>query len=102
MILDSEVLVKSKYNYSLDYYKSLGYNIEQDFFMVKIEDLPKNSFTVVKVSCDYCDNISNISYYKWNRSMTSLGKYACSKKCVVEKTRVKEFTNQDLESLLLE
>ena len=99
MILDSEVLVKSKYNYSLDYYKSLGYNIEQDFFMVKIEDLPKNSFTVVKVSCDYCDNISNISYYKWNRSMTSLGKYACSKKCVVEKTRESNLLKYGVTSL---
>lgn len=54
MLLDKEVKVRSKYNYDLNYYKSLGYDIDSEYFLIKIEHLPKKSFNLVNVSCDYC------------------------------------------------
>lgn len=62
MLLDKEVQVKTKYNYDLDYYTSLGYNIQSDFMTVKIEHLPKKSSTVVNVACDliFITNLDSI------------------------------------------
>lgn len=87
MLLDKLVLVKRRYNYNLDYYLALGYDINQDEFLVDIKHLLKNSFTVVKVSCDYCGDLDNIPYYKWNRSMESPIKKYCCKFCKSEKTK---------------
>ena len=100
MIISREVLVKSKYNTNLDYYKSLGYNVNNDFFSVCVEDLLKNSFSLVKVSCDYCNKIEEIPYYKWNRSMCSVvKKYACSRKCTSQKTKESNLFNHGVTSL---
>lgn len=91
MLLDKLVLVKKRYNYNLDYYLALGYDINQDEFLVDIKHLLKNSFTTVNVSCDYCEYLDNIPYYKWNRSMESpIKKYCCSL-CKSEKTKESNF-----------
>ncbi len=87
MLLDKEVLVKRKYNYDLDYYNSLGYDTNKDYFLVKIEHLLKKSFTKVNVSCDYCSYVDKIPYYKWNRSMESPIKKYCCKSCKGEKIK---------------
>ena len=55
MLLDKEVLVKRKNNSNLDYYKSIGYNIDSDYFLVKVEHLLKKSSVIVRVSCDFCN-----------------------------------------------
>ncbi len=81
MLLDKEVKVSKKYNYDLDYYYKLGYDINSDYFIVKIEHLPKKSFTKVNVKCEYCDVNEIIPYYKWNRSMQSDIKKYCCKSC---------------------
>jgi len=87
MLIDKSVSIKSKYNYNLDYYKSLGYDVKGDEFIVDINDLLKNSFTLVTVSCDYCNIIEKVSYYKWNRSMESVIKKYCCKNCKGEKIK---------------
>jgi len=87
MLLDNEVKVKSKYNYDLYYYKSLGYDVDDEYFSIKIEHLPKKSFNLVKVSCDYCGVIENISFYKFNRSLQSPVKKYCCKACKGEKLK---------------
>jgi len=87
MLISKEVVVKRKNNYNLDWYASLGYDVDQDYFIVKIEHLLKNSFCNVQVSCDYCGNLERIPYYKWNRSMESaVKKYSC-KNCKGEKIK---------------
>lgn len=87
MILDKEVKLSTKYNYDLDYYKYLGYDISGDYFIVKIEHLLKKSFTKVNVKCEYCGLVEMIPYHKWNRSMKSVvKKYSC-KKCKGEKIK---------------
>lgn len=91
MLLDSAVLVKRRYNYNLDHYLSLGYDINQDDFLVDIDHLLKNSFAMVNVSCDYCGSLDKIPYYKWNRSMESPIKKYCCKFCKSEKTKESNF-----------
>jgi hypothetical protein len=87
MILDSEVIVKTKYNSNLDYYKSLGYDVNSDEITVDIKHLPLNSFSLVNVSCDYCGILEKIPYYKWNRSMKSQIKKYCCTDCKGEKIK---------------
>jgi len=87
MLITSEVLLKSKYNKDINYYKELGYEVTDDFFKVDINHLKKKSFALVDVSCDYCGDIENIPYYKLNRSLESIvKKYACIK-CKGEKPK---------------
>jgi len=87
MLLDKEVKLSTKYNYDLDYYNELGYNTSSDYFIVKIEDLLKKSFTKVNVRCEYCNIEEFIPYYKWNRSMESPIKKYCCKSCKGEKIK---------------
>jgi uncharacterized protein YlaI len=87
MLLDKEVKVKTKYNYDIDYYKSIGYEIDSELIIVKIEDLPKKSSTIVNVSCDYCEKIEKISYYKFIRSQNSVIKKYCCKDCKGKKIK---------------
>lgn len=91
MVLDKEVKLSSKYNYDLDYYKRLGYDVSSDFFYVKIDDLLKKSFVKVNVMCEYCGVKELIPYSKWNRSMKSVVKKYCCKECKGEK--IKESNN---------
>ena len=87
MILDKEVKLPTRYNYDLDYYNRLGYDTSGDYFIVKIEDLLKKSFTKVNVKCEYCNAEEFIPYYKWNRSMESIVKKYCCKSCKGEKIK---------------
>jgi hypothetical protein len=88
MLLNDSVILNTKYNYDIEYYKSKGYDTSGLTFSVSIGDLLIKSFATVSVSCDYCENIVDISYYKYNRSMKSdIKKYACSKDCVSEKRK---------------
>jgi hypothetical protein len=87
MLLDKEIQLSSKYNYDLEYYKNLGYETSVDFFIVKIDDLPKKSFTKVNVKCEYCDLKELIPYCKWNRSMNSIVKKYCCRSCKGEKIK---------------
>lgn len=87
MVLDNEVKLSTKYNYDLQYYKDIGYDTCGDFFIVKIEDLLKKSFTKVNVKCEYCDIEEFIPYYKWTRSMESIVKKYCCKSCKGKKIK---------------
>lgn len=42
MLLDYEISLKRKNNSNLDYYKSLGYDVNLDEFKVKVERSPKS------------------------------------------------------------
>jgi hypothetical protein len=47
VILDKYIFVKSS-----KYYKSLGYNIEDRYIKIKIEDLPLGSHYILNVQCE--------------------------------------------------
>jgi hypothetical protein len=81
MLLDKEVKLSTKYNYDLDYYENLGYDVSGSDFIVKVEHLLKKSFVKVNVRCEYCNTHEIIPYYNWNRSMNSAIKKYCCKSC---------------------
>lgn len=87
MLVSTQVEVRSKYNYDLEYYISLGYDVDGEYFMVEIKDLPKKSFSPVNVQCDYCGFEEKITYSKWNRSQESIVKKYCCKSCKGEKIK---------------
>lgn len=72
------------------YYKSKGYTFTayKDVFLIKVEDLSKGSNHPVRVECDYCGEIKNVSWSKYyNRVLNNkhTTKYAC-KNCAGKKT----------------
>lgn len=71
-------IVKAK---SSNYYKKLGYNIDEKYIGIKIEDLLKGSNSIVEASCDYCGNIKKTSYKNYNKNISINGKFSCSIKC---------------------
>ena len=76
MLISKIVKVKSS-----KYYKELGYNIDDRYIYIKVEDLVKGSRSIVEASCDYCDNIKEITYKEYNKNISKGGKYSCSIKC---------------------
>ena len=97
-----EIKVNSK---TVEYYKSLGYEIPikratessykrykrefvYDFsktITVKVEDLMRQSKTEVEVLCDYCkENVIKMPYYRYNNELECVSKIAC-KNCIGKK-----------------
>lgn len=104
MLLTKEVEIKINAN-TVEYYKSLGYEIpmkrasestrkrhKKDFvydfsktIIVQIDDLSEGSREKVEVLCDYCkEEIILIPYVRYLTSTALIGKCAC-KKCSGEK-----------------
>ena len=103
-----EVKVNSK---TVKYYESLGYKIPKkeasdkhvkrfkkgftyDFgniFIVKVDDLTRNSKVKVLVKCDYCNKEKYIEYRKYLDSVEKYDIYACNK-CLHYKTEKTNFT----------
>lgn len=76
MLISKIVKVKSS-----KYYKDLGYNIDDRYIDIKIDDLVKGSRSIVEASCDYCNNVKEITYKEYNKNISKGGKYSCSIKC---------------------
>lgn len=70
------------------YYMERGYKFTKmgDEFDVKVEDLPLESHTYVKVQCDFCGNVINVKYQNYNHRGTKTDGYACTK-CKHKKIR---------------
>jgi hypothetical protein len=76
MLISKLVKVKSS-----KYYNNLGYNINDRYIEIKVDDLVKGSRVIVEVSCDYCNKIKEVSYKEYNKNISINGKYSCSIKC---------------------
>ena len=74
-------------NRNRNYYNKLGYSIESNNLLVKIEDLPKNSHLVVEVICDKCKKEYQLTYAKYNQNISHYGFFTC-KKCSNEKKKI--------------
>lgn len=87
MLITKVVSIKWDRNVST-YYKNLGYKFTKvnDYFDVKIEDLPPNSNVKVEVQCDYCGKIIPKTYQKYNAQRKVIAKDCC-KKCQQLKTK---------------
>ena len=87
MILSESVIIKTFGNKKLKHYTALGYDVSNKEIRVRVEDLPKSINTIVLVQCDYCDNQHERKFVDYNRivSKSISGKYACCRKCGIEK-----------------
>lgn len=100
MLKSINILVNTRYNMNLKYYNNLGYDIDKEFILVDVKDLPPNCKEFVEVECDYCNKIETIKFIKYNRSMKSnIKKYACCRKCISIKTKESNITEFGVDSL---
>ena len=64
----------------ISYYKNLGYDAKHGkTILVDINHLTKGSEVIVKVCCEICKHVNNISYSRYFKSKLNLGIYTCSK-----------------------
>jgi hypothetical protein len=87
MILSEIIIVETFRNKKLKWYQSLGYDIEKEKIEVKVKDLPLSVSNLVLVKCDYCGKEHERKFVDYNRIVgkSKSSKYACSRKCGVEK-----------------
>lgn len=108
MILTKEVDVRVN-SKTVKYYESLGYNIPKKIasynvrkttgkeyvydcsktFLVKIEDLQKNSDIKIDVLCDYCNKeIITMTYDQYTKRTKEINKISCrNKDCYTQKVK---------------
>ena len=74
---------------SRQHYIDLGYNYTNigDLFEVDVEDLSKGSTNVVKVKCDYCENIVGM---EWKQYLNLRGNTYCCPECIKHKKKTKD------------
>jgi len=87
MILSETIIVETFGNKKLKWYESLGYDIKKEKIEVKVKDLPLSVSNLVLVKCDYCGKEHERKFVDYNRIVgkSKSSKYACSRKCGVEK-----------------
>jgi len=93
MILSKLVLVKSS-----KYYDKLGYNIDDKYIKVNISDIPKGSHAIILAKCDYCISEKEVSYRDYNKNISINGKFSCSIKCGVLKSKETNLVKYGVES----
>lgn len=80
MLVDTEIYVKITSN-MCKYYINKGYQFKcNDTILVKVVDLPQNSNQKVKVQCDICREIYELSLCDYNKNIQKNSQYIC-KKC---------------------
>jgi hypothetical protein len=82
MLVSKEVKVKSS-----KYYSNLGYDINDRYIYVKIEDVPLGSRAIIVAKCDYCGKEKEISYKDYNANIINCNKFSCSIKCGMLKVK---------------
>lgn len=101
ILLSKDALVKWN-SANKKWFESKGYFYTKmgDEFKVKIEDLSKGSHSIIKYSCDYCDEIIEAEYKVYlNNKKKSHTKKDCCKKCVGKKDKETNIDKYGLESL---
>jgi hypothetical protein len=80
MLLSKVVYIKTG-SINFNYFKNLGYDIEnsKELFEVLVEDLTSGANVLVDVSCDYCGEILHVPYRRYIRYTKIFNKYSCSK-----------------------
>lgn len=87
MLVTKKISIKILHN-NYKKYRSLGYELNVgDTIEIDIIHLSKGSKVIVQSKCHYCNNIKEIPYYTYNRSISKGGKFACSHKCADLKRR---------------
>lgn len=97
MILSEYINIKLN-SHNINRYRELGYECNQEYLKIKILHLPKGSHYRVDVKCDICENIKNITYYRYIENIENGGIYCCSHKCATIKsrnTKLKKYGNEN-------
>lgn len=85
MIIEQKIEIKTS-NKNITYYNNLGYNVKSgETIFVSPKELPITSKTKIKVKCDVCYKIKEISYHSYLRNIENYNYYACSQKCANDK-----------------
>ena len=87
MIKSEVVKIKVKGCRKVEYFKSLGYLPEGEYFHIKVEDLNSGSRELIDTICDFCFLESKVTYKEYLRNIGQCGKFACSKKCGSQKSK---------------
>ncbi len=74
---------------SRQHYIDLGYQYTKmgDLFEVNVKDLSKGSCNVVKVKCDYCENIVDM---EWKQYLALKGNTYCCPECLKHKKKTRD------------
>ena len=97
MIFNKTVLLKTKGNNKLPYYRELGYNTKLDIIEVKVDDLNKTSNCLVEAKCDFCSNVYTIKYKSYTKNISNQNKYSCVK-CKSNKAKLTNLIRYGYES----
>ena len=99
MILTKFLTIKVNHN-SLNYYKSLGYDVNcSSKIIIPIEHLTKGSHQKIDCKCNYCDQITNITYKDYLSCIKKTNKYSCTK-CKFNKAKLTNLEKYGFESAL--
>lgn len=81
MLIEGQQTTMRWHSRNKEYYESRGYIYTKmgDEFIVKVEDLPKQSHAWVKVRCDFCGDIVDVKYQNYINRGKGSGGYACTK-----------------------
>jgi len=95
MLINNTVKIKKNSN-NYKYYNNLNYEVDnQQFFEVKVQDLAKTSHVNVNVKCDICGLEKKISYFSYQRNISSSEEniYTCIKcsKVKSKKTNLEKY-----------
>jgi hypothetical protein len=81
MIKYNLIPIETKGCRKIKHYESLGYDINKDVMMVKVEHVTKGSRKKVAVICDYCNKESITTLKQYFLNISNGDKYACCQKC---------------------
>ena len=87
MIIPNQRFVVKWHPKNKKHYESFGYKFTKngDSFEVGLEELPKKSHQVIKVRCDYCGEIIDVTLTNYNRK--TVGSKDCCTQCKTIKTK---------------
>ena len=86
MIITDEIKIKTT-NKNITHYNNLNYNVKSgDIINIKPIHLPEQSKTKIKVKCDICGKVKDITYVSYTRNIKKYNYYGCSSKCSKQKT----------------
>lgn len=88
LVLPQKVKIKWS-GTSRQHYIDLGYSYTKigDFFEVDVNDLSKGSCTIVKIKCDYCDNIVDM---EWKQYLNLRGETYCCPECLKHRKKIRD------------
>jgi hypothetical protein len=96
MLLNENIMVKVS-NRTKKYFFEKGYRNENEYFIVKPEDMNSTNRTKVDCQCDYCGKKTHITWCNYITQMNKEDIYSCHK-CHYNKTKIIYFKNLGTEN----